>query len=129
MPKTSITTAPEHTDYGPAEEHTAHLDGYTVNFVTIRETHDLAPILAALPTGRCECPHWGTITTGRMTVAYADGHHETYEAGDVFYMSPGHAPAAEAGTSFVMFSPTAELEATERLIQQAMEARQAELQA
>ena len=29
--------------------------------------------------------------------------------GEAFYMAPGHAPAAEAGTEFVQFSPSDEL--------------------
>ncbi len=38
------------------------------------------------------------------------------EAGDAFYMPPGHVPAAEAGSEFVMFSPTDELAVTESVI-------------
>ena len=34
---------------------------------------------------------------------------EVYQAGDAFLMSPGHVPAAEAGTEFVQFSPTDQL--------------------
>ena len=57
-----------------------------------------------LPGEVCPCPHWGYVFSGRITVAYAD-HDEAYEAGDAFYMSPGHVPAAEAGSEFVQFSP------------------------
>jgi hypothetical protein len=31
------------------------------------------------------------------------------EAGDAFYMPPGHAPEAEEGTQIVQFSPAAQL--------------------
>jgi hypothetical protein len=37
---------------------------------------------------------------------------ETYHAGDAFYMTPGHVPAAEAGTEFVQFSPKEQLAET-----------------
>ena len=35
--------------------------------------------------------------TGTQTVRYEDGHEETYNAGDCFYMTPGHSPTASAG--------------------------------
>jgi len=123
MPKTSKATAPDGQEYPVASERTEVLDGYTVNFVTIHESHDLAPMLAVLPSGRCECPHWGVVNSGRLTVTYAD-RVETIEAGEAFYMSPGHTPAADAGTEFVIFSPAEELAATEAAIQAGMAAAQ-----
>ena len=123
MARTSSATADTVKDYGPAEDRSTELGGYTVNFVTIREAQDLAPILASLPTGRCECPHWGQMVSGRMTVQYASGSTEVFEAGDAFYMPPGHAPRVDAGTQFVQFSPTEELAATEAAIAAAMQSR------
>jgi len=55
-------------------------------------------MLKSLPGGNCSCPHWGYVFKGRMIVRYGD-HEEVFEAGDAFYMPPGHAPEAEAGTS------------------------------
>jgi mannose-6-phosphate isomerase-like protein (cupin superfamily) len=113
MPSTSARTAAKVADHGIVEDRFTELDGYAVNFVTIKQTHDLAPMLAALPGGNCACPHWGYVFSGRVTVRYAD-HEETFEAGDAFYMPPGHAPAAEAGTELLQISPAdkfAELEA------------------
>ena len=72
--------------------------------MSIRETHDLAPMLESLPGGNCSCPHWGYLFKGRMIVRY-DDHEEVLEAGDAFYMSPGHAPEAEAGSEFVAVQP------------------------
>jgi hypothetical protein len=43
-----------------------------------------------------------------MVVRY-DDHEEVIEAGDAFYMPPGHAPEAEEGTEIVQFSPAAQL--------------------
>jgi hypothetical protein len=102
-------------DFPVAEDRSSVLDGYSINFVTIRETHSLAPMLASLPGGHCTCPHWGYVFKGRMNVRYAD-HVDTIEAGDAFYMAPGHVPDAEAGTEFVMFSPADQLAATEAAI-------------
>ena len=119
MPTLSRQTASLVDDFGVAEDRHDDLDGYTVNFVTIRQTHSLAPMLAALPGGRCMCPHWGFVFTGRLTIRYAD-HEETVEAGEAFYMSPGHVPAAEEGTEFVQFSPADQLSATVDAIKKAM---------
>jgi AraC-like ligand binding domain len=108
MPKVSRDTAPEVTDYGPAEDRTVHFDGYTIIFTSIREDSDLAPLLKGLPGDNCQCPHWGYLLAGRMTVRYGD-EQEVIEPGDAFYLPPGHVPAAEAGSEFVMFSPKDEL--------------------
>ena len=104
MPRVSRDSAPEVVDYGPAEDRTDHFDDYTVSFTSIREDSDLAPLLKGLPGDSCQCPHWGYLFTGRMTVRYGD-HEELIGPGDAFYMPAGHVPAAEAGTEFVMFSP------------------------
>ena len=48
---------------------------------------------------------------GKITVSYPD-HDEVYQAGDAFYMTPGHVPAAEAGSEFIQFSPRQELAET-----------------
>ena len=119
MPKVSKTTATHADDFGVAEDHSEDLDGYTVNFVTIRQDHDLGPMLAALPDGRCPCPHWGYVLKGRLAVRY-DDHDETVEAGEAFYLAPGHVPAAEAGTEFVQFSPADQLATTTEAIKKAM---------
>ena len=120
MARVSKDTTPTTTDFEIAEDRSCELDDFTVNFVTIRQDHNLAPMLAGLPGGMCQCPHWGVVTKGRMTVSYAD-HDEVIEAGDAFYMTPGHTPAAEAGTEFVQFSPTDLLAETEAAIAEAMQ--------
>jgi hypothetical protein len=122
MARTSSATADDVRDYGALEDRSSELGGYTVNFVTMREAQDMAPMLASLPGGQCACPHWGHMVQGRMVVHYAD-HDEAFEAGDAFYMPPGHVPEADAGTEFIMFSPTDQLEATEAAIRSAMQAR------
>ena len=108
MPKISKENAPNVEDFGPATDIGGPLDDYTVDFVTIRQEHSLAALLQGLPGDSCPCPHWGYIFAGRITVTYPD-RVEVYQAGDAFLMSPGHVPAAEAGTEFVQFSPTDQL--------------------
>jgi uncharacterized cupin superfamily protein len=111
MPSFSKDGAPHVQEAGPAVDRSGDLDETTVNFVTIKETHSLAPLLRGLPGDSCQCPHWGYMLAGKVTVSYADGD-ETYEAGDAFYMRPGHVPAAVAGTELVQFSPREQLAET-----------------
>ncbi|HEY7053315.1 MAG TPA: cupin domain-containing protein [Mycobacterium sp.] len=115
MAKASSATAAKTADYGVAIDRSSQLDGYTVNFVTITKSHDLGPMLASLPSGNCSCPHWGYVLSGRVVVRYAD-HQETLQAGDAFYMSPGHTPEAEEGTELIQFSPTEQLAEVEAAI-------------
>lgn len=58
-----------------------------------------------------------------MIVRYAD-HEEVCEAGDAFYMPPGHAPAAEAGTEFIQISPSDQLQEVEAAVVKAMQQMQ-----
>jgi mannose-6-phosphate isomerase-like protein (cupin superfamily) len=113
---TSQATAPIKAEFGLATDRTAHLDGYTVQFVSIHEDHDLAPMLKGLPDDACHCPHWGYVLSGQLTVRYITGEEEQITSGDAYYMPPGHTPSALAGTELVMISPQAELEATEAAI-------------
>jgi hypothetical protein len=52
---------------------------------------------------------------GALTRAEATRRHRAGlgKAGDAFYVPPGHATEAEAGSEFVQFSPSEELHATE----------------
>lgn len=121
MAKVSSGTVDQVKDFGVAVDRSSTVDGYTINFVTINQTHDLAPMLASLPGGHCSCPHWGYMLKGRMTVTYGD-RQEVFEAGDAFYMPPGHTPEAEGGSEFIQFSPADQLAATEAAIAAAMQA-------
>ena len=125
MPKVSKQSATTVKNFAVAEDRSADVDGYTINFVSILQTHDLAPMLKALPGGNCSCPHWGYVLKGRVIVRY-DDHEEVLEAGDAFYMAPGHAPEAEAGTELVQFSPAQELAEVEAAIMKSMQAGQAD---
>jgi hypothetical protein len=115
MPRIS-PDAPELTDFGIVEVRTAELGGYTVDFLTIKQQFDMSVMLRGLPDDRCQCPHWGVVTRGSMSVRYAD-HEETARTGDVFYMAPGHVPTYEVGTQLIQFSPTEEVQATDEAIQ------------
>lgn len=109
MPKISKETAPNVEEFDLAVDISGPVDDYTVDFVTIRQQHSLTALLKGLPGDSCPCRHWGYLFTGRITVTYED-RIEVYQAGDAFLMTPGHVPAAEAGTEFIQFSPTDELD-------------------
>ena len=111
MPKASKESSTEVKDFGVAVDRAGDLDGYTVNFVSIREDHDLAPMLSGLPGGRCQCPHWGYVVRGEFRVNYAD-HSEVIRAGDAYYLRPGHLTVLTDGTEVVEFSPTKQLQET-----------------
>jgi hypothetical protein len=112
MPKVSKDSASQVRDFELAEDRSEELGGYSVSFVSIRETHDLAALLKGLPGDSCQCPHWGYVFKGRLTWRFGD-REEVVEAGDAFFAPPGHVPEAEAGSEFVQFSPTDELRTTE----------------
>jgi hypothetical protein len=75
-----------------------------VGYETYLTDFDDAELLRGLPDDRCQCPHWGYLISGRMTVRYAD-HEEVVEAGEAYYMAPGHTIFVEADTVLVEFSP------------------------
>src|ERR1700760_838301 len=108
MPSLSAANAPNVHDHGPAIDRSGDIAGHAVNFVTIKEDADLAPLLAGLPNGLCPCPHWGYVFAGSITFHFPD-HEETYQAGEAYVTPPGHTPTATAGSEFVMISPAEEL--------------------
>jgi AraC-like ligand binding domain len=110
MPKVSKHSAAQVDDYGPGENWHEEVSGYTIEFVSFRQDIDGTPLLKGLPGDSCGCPHWGYVLTGKLTFRFA-GHEEAAEAGDAFYLPPGHIPLAEAGTEYVQFSPALEHQA------------------
>lgn len=123
MPKASRTTASQVREFPLAIDRNEDFGEYTVSFVTIKESHDLAAMLKGLPGDNCQCPHWGYVMAGQLTWQF-DDHEEVFEAGDAFYVPPGHCPSAIAGSEFIQFSPTEQLQATERAIMENMRAAQ-----
>jgi len=67
---------------------------------------DLAPLLKGLPNDLCACPHWGYVVKGGMRVSYADTQ-EVLQAGDLYYLPPGHTGLVEADFECIEFSPPA----------------------
>ena len=65
---------------------------------------DSAPHYRAQPDDRCQCPHWRYVVRGRFRVRYR-GREELVNAGDAYYLAPGHVLSYEADTEVVEFSP------------------------
>jgi hypothetical protein len=121
MPKVSKDSAAHVEDHGVVEDRHEDVEGYTVNFVSFRQDIDGTPMLKGLPGDRCPCPHWGYVLKGRLTYRFED-HEEVFEAGDAFYLPPGHIPLADAGSEIVQFSPSEQLKAVDEVMMANMQA-------
>jgi hypothetical protein len=123
MPKVSKDSAAHVDHHGPVEDRHEDLDGYTVNFVSFAQDIDATPLLKGLPGDSCQCPHWGYVLEGRLTFRFAD-HEEVFDAGDAFYLPPGHVPIVRAGSAYVQFSPSEDLRAVAETMAKNAEAMQ-----
>lgn len=65
---------------------------------------DLAPLFKGLPDDLCQCAHWGYLLRGRVRVKYKEGE-DLIQAGECFYMPPGHLPVFEQDSQWIIFSP------------------------
>jgi mannose-6-phosphate isomerase-like protein (cupin superfamily) len=82
-----------------------------VGWETFNKKLDATEMFKGLPDNMCQASHWGYVLKGKMTINYKD-HKEIVNAGDVYYMAPGHIPIMEAGTEVVEFSPIKEYQKT-----------------
>jgi hypothetical protein len=122
MPKASKESASEHESLEGYEGHFEHFEGgWTVAFEAYSEDADLAPLFKGLPDDQCQCEHMGYVLKGRVGFRSSDGE-EHFEAGDAYFVGPGHTPVLYAGTEVVEFSPTDELERTLDVVTKNMEA-------
>jgi hypothetical protein len=106
MPNVSRETASESIALDGLEVHLENFEGgYTVCFESHTADVDLAPLFRGLPEDRCQFPRWGYVEAGRVEFRFA-GHTERYQAGDAYYVPPGHTPVHHAGARIIEFSPT-----------------------
>lgn len=110
MPKVSRDTASQTMALDGLQVHIERLEGgYTVCFESHTADGDLAGLFRGLPDDVCHFPRWGYVVAGKVGFRFPDGE-ETYEAGDAYYVPPGHTPVHYSGTELVEFSPTAPLD-------------------
>lgn len=81
----------------------------TVRHLSLPPGTDFTPLLAGLPGDHCDCPHWGYILSGSITVQYADGTQDVNRAGDLYYWPGGHTGWTDEGVVFIELSPAEEL--------------------
>ena len=112
-------------DHGPVVERREDFDGQAVQFVEFRQDIDATPLLKGLPDDQCQCPHWGYVLNGRLRFRVG-GREETFEAGDAFYLPPGHVPVGnDPGSEYLQFSPSEPLNEVSEAIMRNMQAMQA----
>ena len=119
MPKLGKKDATDVMEVEGYEGHFGTLGDYTVGFETYTADADLAPLFKGLPDDHCQCPHWGVVLKGKLK--YTDATGETViEAGEAYYVGPGHLPYLYAGTEVIEFSPTKELKHSLSVIERNM---------
>jgi hypothetical protein len=123
MPKVSWESAEKVEDIGVGEIREEIVDGYEFSFFDMREEADMGAMLKGLPDDRCTCPHWGYVLSGTLTFEFAD-HSEAFEAGDAYYVGPGHIPVMSPGTKALMISPEEQVAEVEAVIRRNMEVLQ-----
>ena len=48
---------------------------------------DFTPLFEGLPGDLCQCPHWGYVLTGSISLRYADGTEEATRAGEALLLA------------------------------------------
>ena len=119
MPKISKENAADVMEVEGYEGHFGDLGGYTVGFETYTADADLSDLFKGLPDDRCQCPHWGVVLKGKLKYMSPDGD-TVVEAGEAYYIPPGHIPYLYAGTEVIEFSPTEQLHETLAVIEKNM---------
>ena len=116
MPKVSRNTASHSVKLEGLDVRLEHLEGgYSVCFESHTADAELGALFRGLPDDRCPLPRWGYVIKGKVGFVFPD-RKETFEAGDAYYVPPGHVPVHYAGAEIVEFSPTDVLEKTMKVV-------------
>jgi len=83
MSKVSRESASQGGEYGPVTDRSEEIEGYSVNFTTFHIDMDQSAVLKGLPNDECQCPHWGYVVKGSMTMRSGD-REEVLRAGDAY---------------------------------------------
>jgi hypothetical protein len=116
MPKVSRNTASHSVQLEGLDVRLDHLEGcYSVCFESHSADAELGALFRGLPGDRCPLPRWGYVVKGKVGFVFPD-RKETFEAGDAYYVPPGHIPVHYAGAEIIEFSPTDVLEETMKVV-------------
>lgn len=94
---------------GEIETHGEEWGDQIVRHLNLPAGTDFTPLLKGLPGDVCDCPHWGYIVEGSITLRFRDGSEETSSAGDMYYWPGGHTGWTDTGVVFVEFSPAEQI--------------------
>ncbi|HEX2052856.1 MAG TPA: cupin domain-containing protein, partial [Actinomycetota bacterium] len=97
--------------------------GMTVEFGRCEKAVDPTPLFRGLPDDMCQCRHYGYVVTGTYRFRGRDGV-SAFTAGEAFLVTPGHIPLPEAGSEWVMFTPTVDQMRTDSVIAANLAAQQ-----
>lgn len=74
-------------------------------YFSLSEGVDTTPLFAGLDGNMCQCPHWGYLLSGKVTVSFSDGSEENVNSEELFYWPPGHNVKINADAEIILFSP------------------------
>jgi hypothetical protein len=120
MPKISKSAAPDVMELEGYEGRFGTLGDFTVGFETYTADADLAELFKGLPDDHCQCPHWGVVMKGKVKFTSTSGEETVIEAGEAYYLPPGHLPYLYAGSEVIEFSPTEQLQQTLEVVEKNM---------
>jgi len=89
------------TDFGDA----TGLGKISGEYFSLSAGVDTTPLFMGLEGNLCQCPHWGYLLSGQLTITDIDGVEEIVDAKDLFYWPAGHNVKVNADAEIVMFSP------------------------
>ena len=104
--KTTIAQIPIEMQVDGIETRGMAAGDITIRHIDLPAGVDFTPLFKGLPGDLCQCPHWGQVTEGAITIRFADGTEETTRAGELYHWPAGHTGWTEEGVVFVEFSPT-----------------------
>jgi hypothetical protein len=85
--------------------------GMIVSYETFPKGVDATPLFKGLPDDACQSQHWGYLMRGRVRIKRKDGDF-VLNAGEVYYLEPGHIPVFEEETEILEFSPMKDYQQT-----------------
>ena len=106
MPAFSQDQVPVEFEVDVAQTRTVEQGGMTIAFERLSAGVETAPLYKGLPDDACQSPHWGYVISGRLRIIATDGTEETAQAGQAYYLPPGHNVVVEEDALVLEFSPT-----------------------
>jgi uncharacterized RmlC-like cupin family protein len=86
----------------------AEAGGIHFAFETCTAGYSMDELVKIFADNACPVEHWGYIFTGQVRVEYTDGSDEILNAGDAFYIPPGHRPYMLADTELLQLTRKSE---------------------